>query len=309
MQEDRIEYEEYKVGRWTVPFYLIGSTLATLLLSMGGYVLYVRHHESKLQDKTYRITTILQTGPEKGALKTEYLAELLDLSVDHPISLYAFNCKAAERCLQSSPLIVKAKVERKFPSTVFIDYEVRKPIAQLADYKNVAIDAEGYLFPIHPFFSPQELPQIYLGLPPFGVPEDSFQRKGGAWLIPISNRFFDLAFQVLQFLDCAPWRQGFRIKRIDVANAFAPSLGQREIVLMTEEELLFKDKRTEVIGTFPKLLRLAPKDFSGQLNRFFALRRNMEEDYRKQAACLSAPARFAPRIIDLRIPQLAFVEN
>lgn len=283
---------------WTMRqalFCLVGSTLCTLTLSLGGYWSWSKYRHNRLCDEKYRVVAILQTGPEKEALKTDYLAELLGLSADQPMSLYAINMKKAEAKLLSSPLIANAKVKRLPPSTLYIDYEVRKPIAWLADYKNTAVDKEGHLFPVTPFFSPKQLPEIYLGLPPFST-----------WQVPIRDPYLQLAFEILQFLDAAPWKEGLRIKRIDVSNAFAASLGQREVVLFTEEELVLPQ---DVICTFPKILRLAPKDYSQQLGNFFALRRTMMEDYRRQLASLKEGGRFAPRIIDLRIPQLAFVEK
>jgi hypothetical protein len=276
-------------------FCLIGSTLCTLTLALSGYWLWSNYLHQRLTDEKYRVVAILTTGPEKEPLKTAYLAELLGLSADHPTPLYAINTKKAEEKLLSSPLIAKAKVKRLPPSTLYIDYEVRKPIAWLSDYKNTAIDKEGCLFPVTPFFSPKHLPEIYLGLPPFT-----------SWQLPLKNPYLQIAFEVLQFLDAAPWKEGLRIKRIDVSNAFAPTLGQREIVLFTEEELLLPQ---DVVCVFPKILRLAPKDYSQQLSNFFALRRTMMDDYRKQLASVKEGGRFAPRIIDLRIPQLAFVEK
>jgi hypothetical protein len=120
---------------------------------------------------------------------------------------------------------------------------------------------------------------------------------------------FQLAYQILQFLETARWKEGLRIKRIDVSNAFAPSLGQREVVLFTEEELSIRQEVREIVCIFPKVLRLAPREYTQQLNNFFALRRTMMDNYRRQTASLKEGGRFAPRIIDLRIPQLAFVEK
>lgn len=277
-------------------FCLIGSTCLTLSLSLGGYAIYRKSRFNRLHNEKYRITSILQTGPEKEALKTTFLADLLELSIDKPTQLYAINLKAAEAKLLSCPLISKAKVKRKAPSTLYIDYEVRKPLAWLADYKNTAVDKEGALFPVDPFFSPKNLPEIYLGLPPF----TSWQ---------VNGPYFQLATEIIQFLETAPWKEGLRIKRIDVSNAFAPSLGQREIVLFTEEELCMKTDANEIVCIFPKILRLAPKDYTQQLNNFFALRRSMMDDYRRQLASLKEGGRFTPRIVDLRIPQLAFVEK
>lgn len=277
-------------------FCLIGSTCFTLSVSVGGYLIWGHYRNERLSNEKYRITFIIQTGPEKEALKTSYLAELLGLSADHPTQLYALDLKKAEAKLLSSPLIANAKVKRIPPSTLYIDYEVRKPIAWLADYKNTAIDQNGYLFPVAPFFSPKHLPEIYLGLPS----SPNWQVKGPQ---------FQLAYQILQFLETAPWKEGLRIKRIDVSNAFAPSLGQREVVLFTEEELSIRQEVREIVCIFPKVLRLAPREYTQQLNNFFALRRTMIDDYRRQTATLKEGGRFAPRIIDLRIPQLAFVEK
>jgi hypothetical protein len=261
----------------------------------------------KIQDPKYNITALIQTGPEKEALQTAYLAELLDLSVDLPTNLYAFNEKIGEKKLLSSPLISEAHIKKISPNVLYIDYTVRKPIARIGDYQNVAIDQEGFLFPLSPFFAPKELPEIYLGLPAFGANEDSFERKGGMWLSSLKNRHFSLALEIFQFLEGSPWREGIRIKRIDVSNAFAKSLGQREIVITTEEELIVKNHHC----VFPKILRLCPKDYAKQMHNFLVLRKNMMDDYSKQLneSVVPRSGKFTSRIVDLRIPHLAFVEN
>jgi hypothetical protein len=290
-------------------FYLIGSTCLTLTLSVGGFFVYRNWKIKRMTDEKCRITAIMQTGPEKEALKTSYLAELLDLSVDSPSQLYAFNLnKAIEKLLQS-PLIAQAEVKRIPPGTLYIDYSVRKPIALLADYANTAIDKEGYIFPIAPFFSPKQFAEIYLGLPSFGSEEDGMGRRGGQWKTPLQNVYLSLAFDLLKFLEAFSGQDGVRIKRIDVSNAFAPSLGQREIVLIAEDELVCQGGHKELICLFPTILRLAPKDYQTQLNHFFSLRHNMLEDYKRQLFFTKEGGRFASRIIDLRIPQLAFIDN
>lgn len=288
---------------------LIGSTLFTLACSLGGYAWWKKSTKSRLLDPNHRIVAIIQTGPEKEALKTTYLAELLDLSADQPSNLYAFNLKKAQEKLFLSPLIARAEIKRLPPNSLYIDYEVRKPVARLGDYQNIAIDKEGYLFPLAPFLSPKELPEIYLGLPAFAEGEDSMGRQGGLWQTPIDNRYLRLAFEILQYLQGSSWKEGLHVKRIDVSNAFAPSLGQREIVLLTEEEIDLPQGSKQLHCIFPKILRLAPKEYPQQLANFFALRKTMLEDYRRQMGSISQSGRFAPRIVDLRIPQLAFVEN
>lgn len=276
--------------------FLIGSTLLTLTISLTGFFLWKKHQQERLQSETYRITAIIQTGPEKEALKTAYLAEILGLSSDKPTQLYALNLKKAEELLLASPMIAHAKVRRMPPTTLYIDYEVRKPIGWVADFKNTAIDESGHLFPVAPFLTPKRLPEIYLGI-----------SSTNGWVVDSPG--FKLAVDILQFLEKTPWTQGLRIQRIDVSNAFAASLGTREVVLVTEEELSFHNEHGEMICYFPKILRLGTKDYKTQLNHFFNLRRAMMDDYKKQLVAVKTGGRFAPRIIDLRIPQLAFVEK
>ena len=299
-------------SNWTLKqaiFCLVGSTCLTLALSLGVFWGYRHWKLKRMTDEKCRIVAIVQTGPEKEALKSAYLAELLNLSADVPTQLYALDLKQALNKLLASPLIVNAEIKRVPPGTLFIDYTVRKPLALLSDYSNTAIDREGCLFPVAPFFSPKQLPEIYLGLPSFGATEDSMGRKGGAWQTPLKNRYLTLALDILKFLEESPWKEGMRIKRIDVSNAFAPSLGQREIVLIAEDELSFQTEQKEFVCIFPKILRLAPKDYRLQLGNFFSLRRTMLDDYKRQLVSMKEGGRFSPRIIDLRIPQLAFIDN
>jgi len=299
-------------SHWTMRqalFFFVGSVLVTLGLSFGGWRLYRDWKVKRMTSKEYRIVSIVQTGVEREVLKTAYLAEMLGLSVDAPSQLYALDLKKASLRLLSSPLISDVKMKRLPPGTLYIDYTVRKPLALLADYSNTAIDRDGFLFPVAPFFSPKQLPEIYLGLPSFGAPEDAMGRKGGRWLEPLKGRYVSLALEVLQFLQDSLPVEGMRIERVDVSNAFAPSLGQREVVLKLEDELAIAGAAGELVCFFPKLLRLAPKDYRSQLTHFFSLRRSMLEDYKRQLPLLGEGGRFAVRIIDLRIPQLAFIDN
>jgi hypothetical protein len=294
-----------------VLFCLVGSTSCTLFVFLLSFFFWTRWQKQKFSDPQFYISAIIQTGPEKEALQTQYLAELLDLSVDRPLNLYAYDLKKGEQKLLASPLISDARLKRMPPNALYVDYEVRKPVARLGDYQNIAIDQDGYLFPLSPFFAPKELPEIYLGLPSFGSPEDSFGRCGGLWQTTMKNSYLDLAFDILKILEGSPWRDGLRIQRIDVSNAFAPSLGQREIVLFTEEDLFVSRDGEMICCVFPKMLRLSSKDYLQQMNNFLRLRKSMMEDYTRQIAVSTIPqsGRFSSRIIDLRIPHLAFVEN
>jgi hypothetical protein len=77
-------------------------------------------------------------------------------------------------------------------------------------------------------------------------------------------------------------RLSLQVKRLDVSKAFLPSLGRREVVLILEEQ------------GFTKSLRLTPKNVAQELGNYLELRSKL-------------PA--VPQIIDLRIPQLAFIQE
>ena len=120
-------------------FILIGTTTFTFVVSIGGFLYWKKTRSDKLNSEKYQITAIIQTGPEREALKTAYLAELLDVSIDHPQNLYAFDLKEGESKLLSSPLIRRAEIKRLPPSTLYVDYEVRKPVAYLGNLSLIHI--------------------------------------------------------------------------------------------------------------------------------------------------------------------------
>ena len=104
-----------KLNFFTFCFYVIGSTC---LISGSSYAIYFGLANMKKKgavDPAYTIRAIIQTGPQKEALKTVYLAELMGLSFDQPKNLYLFDEKKAEHNLLNSPLIESAKVKKKKP--------------------------------------------------------------------------------------------------------------------------------------------------------------------------------------------------
>ena len=44
-----------------------------------------------------------------------------------------------------------------------IDYQVRTPAFKVQDYKNLGLDEEGVLIPLHPFHTPKKVPLVFLG--------------------------------------------------------------------------------------------------------------------------------------------------
>ena len=224
----------------------------------------------------------------------------MGLSFDNPTSLREFDAKSAELQLLQSPVIQSAKVQTIQPNIVYIDYTVRQPIAWIYDYLNVAIDRDGFLLPVYPFFSPKNLPEIYLGLP--------LTKKGEnfPWNQPVKGKSIELAFSLLQLLQTYG-TDLFILKRIDVSQAFAESYGRREIVLQVENEVSVEKNGVLETIQIPHILRLSTKDYPKELANYLQLRVNLLE---KEEIKLYSDSSLSikERVIDLRIPQLAYIE-
>jgi tetratricopeptide (TPR) repeat protein len=278
------------MGRDRMPFSraLLWILVSTLLISGSafmGWLHYLHVRERRLQDEQYRIVAIVQSTPQAEALKTVYLAELLDLSLDRPKNLYQFSAREAEKKLVACPLIKRAVVKKILPGTLYIEYDRRLPVAYLGDYTNTAIDEEGYLFPFRPFFTPKRLPTIYLGLDQEGM-------KWGNCLQALPS--LQLALDILrQFAEMS--QESFHIKQLDLSQAQADSDGQRQVVLVLEE----LGREWTQSSSYPIYLRLSPDHYQQDLKNFRTLYKVLGQQRVKEETW----------VIDLRIPHLAFLKR
>ncbi len=289
---------------WHAIFLILSSTMF-----ISGTTFYILSHVNKVQKKRlfddgYSIRVIVQTGSKKEALKTSYLAELMNLSVDKPTNIYQFDEHKAAQDLLKCPLIQQAKVKKIKPNSIYVDYEIREPKARVCDYENIAIDEKGYLFPMDPFITPKKLPEIYLNIPKRSD-EDFFSR-------PVEDKKIDLAFEIIDLLFSNELHISIYPKRIDVSKAFLESYGKREIVLFLEEEIIIEKNNRKAICLFPKYLRLCTNNYLKQLSNYLSLHEKMIEDYRKQFVFeKDTPEKlvFLPKTIDMRISKLAFIDD
>jgi cell division septal protein FtsQ len=242
--------------------WIVGSLLVIPGATFKAYEVFF----SRPKPLPHYVCRLITTGPQREALSSSYLAELMGLSADHPIVLSQFDRSRAEERIRSSAIIKEAIVKVIKPDTVYVDYTVRQPIALLHDFENTAIDEEGVTFPVAPFFFPKKLPEIYLGI------------SGIRWGELLLGYRMELAQKLLKTIA----NYSLPIRRLDVSNAFASSLGKREIVVILEE------------NGFSKFLRLTPKNFGQELGNYLELNRNLALE---------------SQVIDLRIPQLAFIET
>ncbi|NDD57957.1 MAG: hypothetical protein EBZ47_01715 [Chlamydiae bacterium] len=283
--------------------WIVGSTF----LITGSAYMFIQDRILKPASKEQKdpvITALIQTGPQREALRSDYLAELIGISRDRPVKFTKFDIKKGLDALLSSPLIQQANIKIIKPSSLYVDYAVRQPIAWVYDFENMGIDKEGFLVPMYPFFPPKCLPELYLGLSEFQqAPSENFFPTA-KWNASLQSPALDLAFDILHRLQPLA-KDLFIIKRIDVSKAFEKNLGLREIVITVENELILSKESAPVL--LVHYLRLSAKNYPQELGNYSELRKKIiEEDVSKLT---QNNENSKQKIIDLRLTCLAFIEN
>ncbi|MDF2577390.1 MAG: hypothetical protein K0S74_874 [Chlamydiales bacterium] len=311
-------YKEQLLGRKQILLLILCITFFISGPGLLGFFYYRHLLHKRLQDPQYALHIIEQTGPQKEALKTVYLAEILGLSDDILTSFYAFDTEIATQQLLSTPIIKSAVIKKKFPDKVYIDYTVRTPIAYIYEYTNTAIDKQKKLFPILPYFTPKILPQLYLGLSENDL-KNVNEREDSAeiWGKVLEGEKVDLAFAILEFLSLPAYSSLWNVRYIDVSKAFDKHYGQKQIVVTIEEQLIKESKEGPILYVYPRTLRLSPKNYISDIKRYLQIRNhlrnkadqevNIEEDNEQEKGQVVIEGKTI--IIDLRLPQLAFMKE
>jgi hypothetical protein len=276
--------------------WIVGSALIVSIVShkVIRYTLSNKKKNAPIEKVEY----LIQTGPFKEALRSDYLMELLSLSSDVPAAFDSLDLSGAQKKLLKSPVIQEVFVKKIKPNMLYVDYTVRTPTAWVSDFVNTALDKEGVIFPVHPFFSPKRLPEIYLG--ESGLKDCSKVSLGQ----PLSGKYLDVAFSLMTFLE-EKNKDLFFLKRIDVSEAFSTNLGKREIVVIVENELYFPGQEKVSISTH--FLRLSLKNYEEEIVNYLNLREHLLEAEKQEASFTSAGSS-KEKIIDLRLPQLAYIQ-
>lgn len=253
--------------------WIIATAFFNSALFFLSYKFWKQKKIARLTNKKFIIEKVIQTGPDKKALSTLYLTQLMNLSKDRPFHIDLINTRHLKECLQQSPLIKNAQVKKVYPNTLYVDYNIRRPIAFILDFKNRAVDEEGFIIPIKPFFSAKRLTGFYLG--------DSF--------LPTKyigeNQKFLLAKKIFSLLLFSDALRSVFIERIDVSKAFHPSLGRREIVV------------TMRYRASKHLLRLSSKNYPKELGNYI----NLIPKIAKETPCQI--------VIDMRLSNVAYIQE
>jgi cell division septal protein FtsQ len=261
-----------------------------------------KYKKQRLVLDKYNITKIAQVQKDIN-LDSQYLAELLNLSKDKNINIFLFDTEQAKEKLMKSYLIKNVNSIKKLrPDCIYLDIDVRKPIAILKDFDNLLIDEDKNIFPFKPFFKNLDLVHLIIGL-------DDFKN-----FCMIDKKEAKLSLDILNYLKKSSSFDIKKIKLIDSSNAYNKSYGKRQIIIQTEEEIAALKGEKKVIFIFPMVLRFSPDNYHEQLQNYLSLKEKILKDYENQIRSLgSIPkediVRFDSKTIDLRISKLAFIDK
>lgn len=278
-------------------FYIILSTLGVSGISSLLLLSYMRFKANHRLDPAFNIVAIVQTSPHAEGIKSNYFAELFDLSIDRPTNLYSFNIPQALDKLKQLSVIKEAKIRKIRPGTIHVDYTMRKPIAILGDFSNIALDMEKTPFPIKPFYTPKRLPKIFLGV-------ETQNLKLGS---PLHGPEVTLAYSLLDTLNAHYSNADSSVTLIDVSKAFSTSYGQKQIVVEFEDRIEKVVDGQPVLYILPRLLRLNPENYLEQLANYRSLRTYLNEHQPRSAFQGKSFIKEKAYVIDLRISDLAFI--
>lgn len=261
-----------KLLPYNTAFLLVASSMlsVTALFFTVKYAYeYIVH--SRLADDRYTISFISGASATSETLDTSFLAEVMELSKDKPTNIHLFSEQRAEQLLKAVPLFQEVRVQKKMPDTLAVKYILREPLAALGSFPNTVIDKEGVPFPLKPYFSPKNLPKIYLE-----VKEVTLGQK-------VTDEGLEKALFILHMLE------GFEVSLIDMRKLHDPSLGRRSITLIFQNP----DSKHYV--------RLPVKEFQTALSNYLEMRGELlvqERDQEKKES-----------VIDLRLPGYGYVSS
>jgi cell division septal protein FtsQ len=234
---------------------------------------------------SYSLTHIRQQSHGIYKLPAEVLVEILELNFDHPLNLYAFDLEQAAQKLTNVPVFKQITLTKEASHTLSIDYTLRTPMALVIDYSNTAIDTEGVLMPLQPYYPSIQLPCCLLGMP-----DDASNMSSYPW----NHQLPQATTVLLQEL----------LSSLKTVTEVAPSgwcLDLRQVDSFAIGEIALFLKATAT--TPSRLLRLTPGAYQKQLNRYGILREKlMELEQRPQKTSLMKST-----IVDLRLADAALI--
>jgi|GEM_PF-3071365 len=194
------------------------------------------------------VLSLALVSESRDQLKSDAVAEWLNLSAEKFTPLTTFNLKEGAEKLLKIGLMQKVQLYKLEPSALVVSYTLREPFATVANWKNTGIDRGGHLFPLSPFFSPKELPELVF---------KKNQQLDYVSMVEAKLQQFPLAKSILQKNHLFfPWNIArVDLSRLDVEHPYG---GEWVLTLKRGEQLLFVrlwlERYEESLSDLAKLL-------------------------------------------------------
>ena len=186
------------------------------------------------------IETIVQKPTTNFYVQNNYFAEILELSKDEPTNFFQYDVQEAKKRLLKTNMFKCITVKKMKPNSLYIEYEMRSPIAVLGDYTNTVVDQDGFLFPYSPFYVVTNLPEVRLGN---HLPLDVWGR-------------YIAQDQLVLLKDILYLCGSKKISKIDLSEYKNGSAGHREIVLLIDKGTLIRLSKNNYVQEIASYLAL-----------------------------------------------------
>lgn len=267
-----------------------------------GLVFAWKGLQAYIKGQQFLAKYVVQTGPQKEALPTALLVEVMELSSEPWIALPSINVELLEKKLLHCPVIESASVSKLAPNKLYVDYGLREPLAYLADVPGVALNDKGVLFATKPYLKQELLPTVYLGK--FLDPYWELLRKE-QWVEAGALGPLRLSVEVVEALK--EMVEPSEILLVDVSKSEELAFGKAELVVCLQDTL----PNTHAYALTPgaelavvRYLRLDPKRWKEALRQYQLMRPSLwahEGQIRREGKQLKNMT------IDFRLESLAYL--
>ncbi len=154
------------------------------------------------------------------------------LGITPQTSLHTLNCNALTENLLATSVFETIHLSKAPPSTLYISYSMKKPVAKLAANEHIGIDAHGNLLPLHPFYPPLNLPSLFIS------PSTAEQE-------------LSIGLELLSLLTPICKKHSLHLSTIDLSRSTHTSFFRRETVitlLSTQNKPIYLRLNTKKIG-------------------------------------------------------------
>jgi hypothetical protein len=160
------------------------------------------------------------------------------LGITQQTSLHTLNCQTLTERLLATSVFETVHLSKALPSTLYISYSMKKPVAKLTANENIGIDAHGNLFPLHPFYPPLRLPSLIIS--PSTAEQELFT-----------------GLEILSLLTPICKKNSLHLSTIDLSRSTHTSFFRRETVvtlLSTQNEPIYLRLNTKKTTKIPAML-------------------------------------------------------